>query len=157
LFWIYHVIQPLIKYGFKEGWKKVDNYHLHMAYAEDQAGSVTLGKIFNKFFTKGNRKVYYNDEDNSISYTTAMNFYKGASPKNKGGLFKMLEFFDKGHGIKSITGKIDRDIEAYERLKVSGILKTKEKAKLDKDSWKKYVANVETHEERVFKPSRIIE
>lgn len=138
--------------SFTKGLKAWNRHCLHQAMAEDQAANVSLFMIFNKLFTKGKGRYYYGDEDDTISYATAMSFHKDLANSPARGLNSFLRFVDKDHDLKSINAKIVRDLEGAIRLQSAGIISydlLKEVSEeLKDDSWKLYVASVQnTHRE----------
>ena len=83
-----------IAYGLKEALK----YYGDIALSIDQTGNVYLKEALNRWTTGKNVNEYhYGDEDDTISYVTAMNFYKGNSNKFGKGIGKLLDFAEKDH------------------------------------------------------------
>ena len=144
------IVLTVIKYfcllKWRTGYKKVDAYFYDLALGKDQYGNIALAFPLNSFLkdeNNGLRKYFYGDEDDTISYVTGMNFFKGTGGKFTNFLGKVLDKVDKRHMAKSIDSKIKRDLEGLERLKASGIIEgTITCDKLDKYSYLKYVNNV---------------
>lgn len=150
LFGWYKPVYYISKYGFKKGLHELNWHYIHQAMAEDQSANVSMFMLMNKFFTKGEHDYNYGDEDDTISYATSMSYWKGKPGGPASGVRNFLCWVDKNHDIKSITSKIDRDIEALERLKASGMVGIAYQMDITEDSWKKYVAFV-TNKERKIK------
>lgn len=125
------------------GWKKATDYYGDLALAIDQAGGVYLKEALNRWTTKkGVDRYYFGDEDDTISYGTAMNFYKYCSNKFGRGIGKMLDFVDKDHMKKSIINKYKRDLEALKRLKDAELIEYKTEEVSDEEAFLRYVNKV---------------
>lgn len=134
----------LIAFKWKDGWRKLDKYSLHMALAKDQYGNVMLKTPMNKILIKGEGKYYFGDEDDTISYVTAMNYFKGTSTKFGAWLGRVLNKVDDGHMEKAIDNKILRDLEGLKRLQDAGLVsKTVRASRLTDNSYKSYVKYVQ--------------
>jgi len=125
LFGVATIIYYLFTLKWWGGLKAIDKYYYHRALAKDQYGNVRFKLWMNKWMAKIYKKpYYYGDEDDTISYVTAMNYYKNLEDAK--GLLKFvakgLEKAEKNHLKKAIQNKIQRDIEANERLMAAGII-----------------------------------
>jgi hypothetical protein len=153
LFSWYKPIYFISRNGFVKGIKKWNTHMLHQAMAEDQAANVSLFMLLNKFFTKGEATFNYGDEDDTISYASAMAYHKGGKKGPATALVKFLRFVDKDHDIKSINAKIVRDLEAANRLKQAGVIKFTELLDINNDTpdstWELYVHNINNTEREI--------
>ena len=129
-----------IAYGLKEALK----YYGDIALSIDQTGNVYLKEALNRWTTGKNVNEYhYGDEDDTISYVTAMNFYKGNSNKFGKGIGKLLDFAEKDHLKKSIVYKYKRDLEAVERLRSARLISVNTRKVNDETAFKQYVKLVQ--------------
>jgi hypothetical protein len=151
-FW-YKPIYFFSRYGFKQGLFEWNRHNLHQAMAEDQSANVSLYPMMNKLFTKGKASWHYGDEDDTISYCSAMAYRKDPDNSPAKGLVKFLRFVDKDHDIKAINGKILRDLEAAERLAKAGIITKINVLEIssdkDDDSWRLYVRAIENKKREI--------
>lgn len=163
--WVFHLIlrlafcwyKPLYfftHYGWKQGWTEWNRHNLHQAMAEDQAANVSLFMVLNKLFTRGASSYHYGDEDDTISYASAMSYHKGGKDGPATNLVKFLRFVDKDHDTKAINGKILRDLEAMDRLQKAGVIEAKKitnvSSNRDDEAYKLYVAHI-MNEKRIIK------
>ena len=149
------IVLTIVKYLFilkwKTGAKKLNAYFGKLALSKDQYGNVGVSIPMNSFLKErgdtGLIKYHYGDEDDTLSYVTGMNFFKGTGGKFTNWLGKTLNKVDPNHMEKSIEAKIRRDLEGLERLKASGIIEgTISCDKIDDQSYLKYVNNVNNKE-----------
>lgn len=125
------------------GWKDATKYLADIALAIDQAGNVYLRGPLNRWTTgRGVKRYYFGDEDDTISYVTAMNFYKKASNGFGRGIGKMLDFADKDHMKKAILNKYKRDLEALKRLEDASLVEVIEKGAEEKEVFVNYINHV---------------
>lgn len=128
---------------WRKGWAKINSSYLALiAIAIDQSGNVYLSVVMNRWLIKrGSKwKYYYGDLDDTISYVTGMNFYRGNLNKFGNWVGRTLDKAEPGHMRKAIESKIKRDIEALERLKTSGLVPSDVKSPiLYSDYYMKYV------------------
>ena len=125
------------------GWKDASNYLGSIALAIDQMGGVYLKEALNRWTTKpGVKRYYFGDEDDTISYVTAMNLYKACSNKFGRGIGKMLDFTDKNHMEKAVINKYKRDLEAVKRLEAAGLIKVDLKEVTEEEAFSSYIQNV---------------
>lgn len=152
-FW-YKPIYFFSRYGFKQGLLEWNRHNLHQAMAEDQSANVSLYPMMNKLFTKGKASWHYGDEDDTISYCSAMSYRKDPDNSPAKGLVKFLRFVDKDHDLKAINAKVLRDLEGLGRLQSAGIVKAEQLIQVDPerkdDTWELYVENVD-NSERILK------
>ena len=140
IFGVATIIHLLFSLKWFKGLKLINEYYYHRAFAKDQYGNVRF-KIFMNMFMAENysNPFYFGDEDDTISFATAMNYYKN-KPK---GLLKFvgntLNKVDNDHLAKAINNKIKRDIEALERLKISGLITEEINVQPKYKDYKKYV------------------
>jgi hypothetical protein len=144
------ILYYLTTFKWWGGLKALNNYYYHLAFAQDQYGNVKFKVWMNKFMAENYPNPYYfGDEDDTISYCTAMNYYKNRSKGLLSFVGNTLNLVDNNHLHKAITNKIKRDIEAYERLKVSGIIKTKEVITIKKTYYLKYISKVQNEKRNI--------
>lgn len=125
------------------GWKNATDYYGSLALAIDQAGGVYLKEALNRWTTKkGVKRYYFGDEDDTISYVTAMNYYKGASNGLGRAIGRMLDFADKDHMKKAILNKYKRDLEALKRLEDTKLIKVSVLDTTDEVVFKNYIKYV---------------
>ena len=117
------VIYYLVTLKWKTGARRVDRYFYQLALGKDQYGNIFLEVPLNKIMTKGSQTYLYGDEDDTISYVTAMNYFKKKSSLWGRILGKILNFAEKDHLRKAVLNKVERDIEGLQRLQQSGIVK----------------------------------
>lgn len=153
LFFWYKPIYFFSRYGFREGLKKWNRHALHQALAEDQSACVSQYMLLNKLFTRNKSTFHYGDEDDTISYCTAMSFHKDPSNSPAKGLNNFLRFMDKDHDLKSINSKIIRDVEGFNRLVKAGIVEGQQLVNVQEDqlgdAWKLYVAHIKNSEREI--------
>lgn len=109
------------------GLKNALSYLGDIAISIDQTGNVYLKEALNRWtIRRGVEQYFYGDDDDTISYVVAMNFYKGNL--NKFGLMiaRMLEKAENNHLRKAIHSKIKRDFESLDRLEKSGVVEGSE-------------------------------
>lgn len=143
MFGLATILYFLVTLRWLEGLKAIDDYYYTLAFAQDQYGNVKFAVWLNMLMAKKyDNPYFYGDVDDTISYPTAMNYYKN-KPR---GLLKfvgnVLDKAEDNHMTKAITSKILRDVEAFERLKVSGILDTDLKVVVGDKDYLKYIDEV---------------
>lgn len=122
------------------GWKKASDYYGDIALSIDQTGNVYLKEALNRWTIRKNvNEDQYGDEDDTISYVTAMNYFKGNSNGFGKGIGKMLDFAEKDHLKKSIINKYKRDLEAVERLRSAKLISVKVKTVKEDRAFNQYV------------------
>jgi len=141
----------LFTFRFKKSFRLIERYFYHLAFSFDQFANVRYKVWLNKFMAeKYKRTFYYGDEDDTISYCTAMNYYKNKNEAK--GLLKfvaiMLDKVDKNHLEKAIKNKIKRDFEALKRLEKTNIVFV-DYNNVSKNDWKKYVQSITNKKRKV--------
>lgn len=112
---IFLPIYYIFTFNFKAGAKHLNTFFYKMALSIDQFGNVMCASLFNLvLIEKDGHK--YGDEDDTISYITAKNMYKGKLKTTGVFLAAVLEWLDRGHMEKAIYNKQQRDREALERI-----------------------------------------
>jgi len=114
---IYHVII----FKWNTGLKKSGTYFFKMGVGIDQFANISMSPLFNIIMFKKNciSAFFFGDEDDTISYILALNFY--SKNLNGFGMFwaNFLNFVDGDHLKKAIENKRKKDQEAVERLKTN--------------------------------------
>lgn len=142
------VVKYLITFKWKVGWKKVNGYFYHMAFGKDQYGNVVLKVPMNSLLRKKGAKFFYGDEDDTISYATAMNYFKGSSTGFGRWIGRSLNKAEERHMEKAINNKIKRDMAGFERLVKAGFIEGNiEIEAVNEESYWKYVKHI-TNERR---------
>jgi hypothetical protein len=110
------IIYHLITLRFAKGLKRSGKYFYQMALSLDQFANVSLQTPLNLLMIKGEQKFVFGDEDDTVSYVIARNYYLNSLTKF--GLFWawFLNKVDTNHLDKAIDNKYKRDLEAYERI-----------------------------------------
>jgi hypothetical protein len=105
----------VFSFKWRQGVKQLDDWFAKLALSVDQFGNVFCASLFNTILIKKNG-IKYGDEDDTISYITALNRNKGTLKTCGVFLAGILEAIDKGHLDKSIYNKQQKDLEAVQRL-----------------------------------------
>jgi len=119
------IIKYLVTFKWKTGSKVISEYFYHLALAKDQYGNVSLKVFLNLYMVKRTEldHYYYGDEDDTISYVTAMNCLAGKGSRFGNWVgYKVLNKVEKRHLEKAVDNKINRDLEGARRLVAAGIL-----------------------------------
>jgi len=118
---VFSFIFHLVVFKWKTGLKKSGTYFFKMGLGIDQFANISMSPLFNLImFKKNSSSVYFfGDEDDTISYILALNFY--SKNLNGFGTFwaNFLNFVDEDHLKKAIENKRIKDQEAIERLKTN--------------------------------------
>ena len=146
VFGLLTILYYIFTLKWRSGLLAINKYYHHRALAKDQYGNVRFKLWMNLWMSKDYDKPYYfGDEDDTISYATAMNYFKNFW--NIKGLLKfvgnILNKVDPNHLEKAINNKIERDIEALDRLKAAGLISSIILSPVVKDDdYLKYVKHV---------------
>ena len=117
------VIYYLVTFKWKTGLKLVNAYFYKCAFGIDQFGNIFLGPACNWLLVISKaRHYFFGDEDDSLSYVIAMNFFKAVASVMGIGFGNMLDWLDSNHMQKAIQNKIQRDMEALRRLETAGVI-----------------------------------
>ena len=110
------IVYHLFTLKFLKGFNRVGEYFHQMALSIDQFANVSLQTPLNLLMIKGEQKHLFGDEDDTVSYIIARNYYLNSLTKF--GMFWawFLNFVDTDHLDKAIDNKYKRDLEAYNRL-----------------------------------------
>ena len=113
---VFSIVYYLVTLRFKSGLKALNELFYKIALSIDQLGNVVCAVPFQFLFTKGLDAHQFGDEDDTVSYVIARNFYRDRLTWLGRLLAYTLELCDKGHLKKAIENKIKKDKEAYVRV-----------------------------------------
>lgn len=105
----------IVAFKWKTGAAELAKWFFKNALANDQSGNVQSAAMFQLIFTKKGAEPFGN-EDDTVSYVLARNYYKYKLTFAGRALGYILELIDKDHLTKSIESKIKSDREAAKRL-----------------------------------------
>lgn len=112
---IFTPLYYLARFDFQKGLDHLGDYLFKIALSIDQLGNV-LGRSMLQIMLIKRGGFLFGDEDDTISYVLARNYYKGKLNIFGKLLSLLLNLIDKDHLKDAIVDKIQRDQEALIRI-----------------------------------------